>query len=193
MLVLPSSVLFCCTMNEIRSPMAEGIMKRFHGTQVFVDSAGLRQGRLDPLMVEVMGEIGIDMSRHKPKIFASLADDSFDMAIALSPEAQAAAIVDPRPFAAPDYAAVYAQYPHLGPVLPALGYTGAQLEALRKTINAAPVDVVVAATPIDLAGLVRVNKPVVRARYEFAETGAGGLTAVVESFLERSGLAAREE
>lgn len=91
MLVLPSSVLFCCTMNEIRSPMAEGIMKRFHGTQVFVDSAGLRQGGLDPLMVEVMGEIGIDMSRHKPKIFDNLADDSFDMAIALSPEAQTAA------------------------------------------------------------------------------------------------------
>jgi protein-tyrosine phosphatase len=90
-MILPSSVLFCCTMNEIRSPMAEGIMKRFHGTQVFVDSAGIRQGGLDPLMVEVMGEIGVDMARHKPKIFDNLTDDSFDMAIALSPEAKAAA------------------------------------------------------------------------------------------------------
>ncbi len=86
--ILPSSVLFCCTMNEIRSPMAEGIMKRFHGTRVFVDSAGSRQGSLDPLMVEVMAEIGVDMTRHKPKIFDNLADNSFDMAIALSPEAK---------------------------------------------------------------------------------------------------------
>ena len=90
-MILPSSVLFCCTMNEIRSPMAEGIMKRFHGTQVFVDSAGVRQGGLDPLMVEVMNEIGVDMSRHKPKMFENLTDDSFDMAIALSPQAQEAA------------------------------------------------------------------------------------------------------
>ncbi|MBY0510266.1 MAG: arsenate reductase ArsC [Rhodospirillaceae bacterium] len=90
-MILPSSVLFCCTMNEIRSPMAEGIMKRFHGTQVFVDSAGVRQGGLDPLMVEVMNEIGVDMARHKPKIFDNLTDDSFDMAIAMSPEAKAAA------------------------------------------------------------------------------------------------------
>jgi protein-tyrosine-phosphatase len=90
-MILPSSVLFCCTMNEIRSPMAEGIMKRFHGTQVFVDSAGARQGGLDPLMVEVMAEIGVDMTRHKPKIFENLTDDSFDMAIAMSPEAKAAA------------------------------------------------------------------------------------------------------
>lgn len=90
-MILPSSVLFCCTMNEIRSPMAEGIMKRFHGTQVFVDSAGVRQGGLDPLMVEVMGEIGVDMTRHKPKMFGNLTDDSFDVAIAMSPEAKAAA------------------------------------------------------------------------------------------------------
>lgn len=66
-------------------------MKRFHGTQVFVDSAGARQGGLDPLMVEVMAEIGVDMSRHKPKTFDNLTDDSFDMAIAMSPEAKDAA------------------------------------------------------------------------------------------------------
>src|SRR5262245_43559636 len=88
-MILPGSVLFCCTMNEIRSPMAEGMMKRFHGTQVFVDSAGLRQGSLDPMMVEVMSEIGVDMSRHKPKLFENL-DDSFDVAIALSPQAHEA-------------------------------------------------------------------------------------------------------
>ncbi len=88
MQVLPSAVLFCCTMNEVRSPMAEGIMKRFHGNRVFVDSVGVHPGTLDPMMVEVMKEIGVDMSRHKPKTFDRLADDSFDVAIALSSEAQ---------------------------------------------------------------------------------------------------------
>ncbi|TAK99147.1 MAG: arsenate reductase ArsC [Rhodospirillaceae bacterium] len=92
MTVLPSAVLFCCTMNEIRSPMAEGIMKRFHGTRVFVDSAGVHLGKLDPFMVEVMAEIGVDMSRHKPKVFETLEDDSFDMIIALSPHAQHKAV-----------------------------------------------------------------------------------------------------
>ena len=85
--ILPSSVLFCCTMNEVRSPMAEGIMKRFHGDRVFVDSAGVYQGKPNPFMIEVMKEIGVDMSRHKPKLMENLADDSFDFVISLSEEA----------------------------------------------------------------------------------------------------------
>jgi predicted GTPase len=107
--------------------------------------------------------------------------------------AGAAAIVDPRAHAAPEIAAVYAAYPHLAVVLPALGYTSAQLAALERTINATPADVVVAATPIDLAQLIAVNKPVVRVRYEFAEAEEPGLAAAIDAFLERSGLAAREE
>jgi len=91
-MLLPSSVLFCCTMNEVRSAMAEGIMKRFHGNRVYVDSVGAHvSDRLDPLMLEVMKEIGVDMSRHRPKTFDALTDDSFDLAIALSPEAEALA------------------------------------------------------------------------------------------------------
>jgi protein-tyrosine-phosphatase len=90
--ILPSAVLFCCTMNEVRSPMAEGIMKRFHGRRVFVDSAGVHQGKLDSFMVEVMAEIGVDMSRHQPKTLDNLTDDSFDVAIALSVEAKHKAV-----------------------------------------------------------------------------------------------------
>jgi predicted GTPase len=97
-------------------------------------------------------------------------------------QAGAAAIVDPRPFAAAPIAAVYAQYPHIGPVLPAEGYSRAQLEALRETINAADADVVVAATPIDLAALIRIDKPVVRARYEFAEVESPGLAGEIDRF-----------
>ena len=105
--------------------------------------------------------------------------------------AHAARIVDPRPFAAPGIAAAFAQYPHIGPVLPALGYNAAQLAALQATINATPADVVVAATPIDLAALIEVNKPVVRARYEFAESGRPGLAEEIEKFLQRLPAAAR--
>ena len=90
--VLPSAVLFCCTMNEVRSPMAEGLMKRFHGRRVFVQSVGIHTGKLDPFMVEVMAEIGVDMRKHKPKTFDSLEDDSFDVVISLSPHAQHKAV-----------------------------------------------------------------------------------------------------
>jgi len=103
--------------------------------------------------------------------------------------AGAAAIVDPRPFAAPEIAAAYAAYPHLGPVLPALGYSPAQLDALRRTLDAADADVVVSGTPADLAALVRLRKPVVRARYEFADLDEPGLGAHVDAFLARAGLA----
>ena len=98
-------------------------------------------------------------------------------------QAQAAAIVDPRGVAAEPIAAVYAQYPHIGAVLPAVGYHPAQLAALRETINAAEVDVIVSATPCNLAALIDIDKPVVRARYEFAEAGEPGLGSLVEQFL----------
>ena len=84
MQVLPSAVLFCCNLNQVRSPMAEGILKRFHGARIFVDSAGVREGILDPFMVEVMREIGVDMSRHRPKTLTNLEADSFELVIALS-------------------------------------------------------------------------------------------------------------
>jgi predicted GTPase len=99
--------------------------------------------------------------------------------------AGAAAIVDPRAWAPPGIAAVYAAYPHIGPVLPATGYSPEQLSALRETIERAPAEVVVSATPIDLAALLRVHKPVVRARYEFAETGEPTLASHVHRLLDR--------
>ncbi|UCH50088.1 MAG: GTPase, partial [Betaproteobacteria bacterium] len=90
-------------------------------------------------------------------------------------EANAKELVDPRAFAADEIAEVYAQHPHIGPVLPALGYHPEQLRALQDTINAADAEVVVSATPCDLAALLDVKKPIVRARYEFAEAGTPGL------------------
>ena len=104
-------------------------------------------------------------------------------------DAGAAGIVDPRRYADPEMAALYDRYPRLGPVLPAMGYSPAQLAALARSIDDMPADIVVSGTPVDLAALVQLNKPVVRARYEFAEVDPPGLGAAVDAFLERTGLA----
>lgn len=96
-----------------------------------------------------------------------------------------AEIVDPRPFATPLLQAIYRQYPHLGAVLPALGYSREQLEALRQTINATPADIVISASPVDLASLLAINKPVMRVRYEFAELETPGLADLVMDFLDK--------
>ncbi len=89
---LPSAVLFSCTFNAVRSPMAEALLKRRHGQRIFVDSAGVRRGELDPFVIQVMDEIGIDITTHRPKTFDDLEDESFDQIISLSPEAQHRAI-----------------------------------------------------------------------------------------------------
>ena len=72
--------------------MAEGIFKRLHGTRIYVDSVGVRRGEIDPFVVAVMEEIGIDVTRHHPKVFEELEDDSFDVVVSLSPEAQHKAV-----------------------------------------------------------------------------------------------------
>ena len=89
---LPGSVLFACTMNAVRSPMAEALLKAMHGRRIYVDSVGVREGELDPLAVAVLDEIGVDASRHRPKSFDQLEDSYFDLVISLSPEAQHKAV-----------------------------------------------------------------------------------------------------
>lgn len=89
---LPSSVLFACTFNSIRSPMAEAILKHLHGRHIYVDSAGVREADIDPFAVIIMEEIGIDIARHRAKTFDDLEDTSFDLVISLSPEAQHSAV-----------------------------------------------------------------------------------------------------
>ncbi len=85
---LPGSVLFACTTNAVRSPMAEGIMKSLFGHRVYIDSAGVRREEIDPFAVAVMDEIGLDLSRHRSKTIEDLEDTSFDLVVSLSPPAQ---------------------------------------------------------------------------------------------------------
>jgi protein-tyrosine-phosphatase len=89
---LPGSVLFCCTLNSIRSPMAEALLKYLHGKNIYVDSVGVRPSEIDGFVIAVMDEIGIDLSKHRSKGFEDLEDTSFDLIISLSPEAQHSAV-----------------------------------------------------------------------------------------------------
>lgn len=99
----PGAVLFACNFNRVRSPMAEGLLKRLAGDRIYVDSCGLKHTpvavmddeagwRIDPFAAAVMGEIGCDLSGHRAKTFEELEDDSFDLVISLTPEAQHRAV-----------------------------------------------------------------------------------------------------
>lgn len=101
MLALPQSVLFVCNLNSVRSPMAEGLMKRRFGNRIWVDSVGVRKGgQIDPFAVFVMDELGVDLFKHRPKSFDELEDDNFDLIITLSPEAHHRALEFTRTLAA---------------------------------------------------------------------------------------------
>jgi protein-tyrosine-phosphatase len=84
---LPGALLFACTHNVIRSPMAAAFARHLYGNRVFVASCGVRPGEPDPFVATVMDEIGIDLRKHRPQSFADLEDSSFDIVISLSPEA----------------------------------------------------------------------------------------------------------
>lgn len=84
---MPGAVLFACSMNAVRSPMAAAILKHLTGRRVYVESAGVRAGEPDAFATAVMDEIGIDLASHRPRTIQALADTSFDLIISLSPEA----------------------------------------------------------------------------------------------------------
>ncbi len=83
----PQSVLFACTMNTVRSPMAEALARHYFGREIYFASAGLKRGEPDGFAISVMDEVGIDLTRHKPHTFEDLEDSNFDLIVTLSPEA----------------------------------------------------------------------------------------------------------
>jgi protein-tyrosine-phosphatase len=88
----PQSLLFACSHNAVRSPMAEALARRLFGRDVYFASAGVRAGQLDPFAVAAMAEIGVDIASYKPKAFGDLDDMNFDMIVSLSPEAHHSAL-----------------------------------------------------------------------------------------------------
>ncbi|MEJ5327673.1 MAG: cyclic 2,3-diphosphoglycerate synthase [Candidatus Bathyarchaeia archaeon] len=93
-------------------------------------------------------------------------------------------LVNPKPFAVGSIKDTYAQYPHLGAVLPAVGYSETQIAELEETINATACDVVLIGTPIDLGRLIKVNKPTVRVKYELQIISPVCLEEILEDFLK---------
>ena len=95
---LPHSVLFCCDHNAVRSPMAEGLMKKFYGTDTYVQSAGVKSDlEIDGFAIAVCEEVGVELSRHRSRSFDEMeqwGDDmsSFDLVVALSPASQRRAL-----------------------------------------------------------------------------------------------------
>ena len=97
-------------------------------------------------------------------------------------------IVDPRPYAAGSISDTYRAYPHIGPVLPAMGYSAEQIRDLEETINASACDLVLFATPIQLTRIVSINKPAIRVRYEYEDKGSPALQDVLLNELKGKGL-----
>ncbi|MBP7998580.1 MAG: GTPase [Chloroflexi bacterium] len=95
-------------------------------------------------------------------------------------------IVDPRPYAVRSIKATYEKYPKTGPVLPAMGYGGDQMSDLEETINQAPVDLVIIATPIDLGRIIHIKHPSQRVRYELQEIGQPTLTQLLAERFSRN-------
>jgi len=89
---LPAAVLFACSLNAVRSPIAAALMRHLYGKYVYVDSVGVKKGSLDPFAQAVLHEIGIETVPHNPKTFDELEDTNFDLVISLSPEAQHKAV-----------------------------------------------------------------------------------------------------
>jgi protein-tyrosine-phosphatase len=85
---MPSAVLFVCSQNAIRSPMAAAITHHLVGHKVYVASAGVTAGDPDPFVGIIMDEIGLDLTRHRPHSLDDLADNAFDLVVTLSPEAR---------------------------------------------------------------------------------------------------------
>jgi predicted GTPase len=108
---------------------------------------------------------------------------SYGAGIIAAKKYEAKKVVDPRPYAVGSISKVYEDFQHLGDVLPAMGYGTAQMKELEMTINAAECDTVIAGTPIDLGGLLKLNKPVVRVRYRIEEVDVK-LKDIIEDWLK---------
>jgi protein-tyrosine-phosphatase len=96
----PQAVLFACTRNTVRSPMAEALGRHIFGRQVYFASAGVRRGESDGFAIAAMEEIGIDITKHRPHAFEDLEDACFDVIVTLSPEAHHKALEFTRTLAA---------------------------------------------------------------------------------------------
>ncbi len=111
---------------------------------------------------------------------------SYGAGMVAADEFEAAEIVDPRPYAVGSIKTAYTKYPHLGKLIPALGYYEDQLEDLEESINATPCDLVLVGSPIDITRVIDIKKPAKRVRYELEEIGEPTLATILSEFVNQS-------
>lgn len=111
---------------------------------------------------------------------------TFGAGVLVARRYEAGCLVDPRPYATGSLNRTFRQYPHLGPLLPAMGYGPEQVRELEDTIERVECDLVVIATPMDLRRVIRVTKPTVRVRYDVEDRGRPTLTDVMQGVIDKA-------
>jgi protein-tyrosine-phosphatase len=124
---IPASLLFACSENSIRSPMAEALAKRLYGQASYIDSVGVRASDVDGFAAAALDELGIDVHRHHAKTFGDVDPSSFDLIVTLSPEAHHQALEFTRG------AAVEVEYWPVSDPSTAEGSREMRLDAYRRT------------------------------------------------------------
>jgi protein-tyrosine-phosphatase len=125
--MLPASVLFACSHNAIRSPMAEALAKRLYGQTAYLDSVGIAPDALDNFAVAVLDEIGVDLHKHNGKSFDDVDPSEFDLIVTLSPEAHHCALEFTRS------ASTHVEYWPIPDPSAVEGSREARLDAYRRT------------------------------------------------------------
>jgi predicted GTPase len=165
-----------CVVNKVDTATAEGVaavvdsVKRHNSRAAIVLAAS-------PIEVEENGEkvAGKRVLAVEDGPTLTHGEMPYGAAVLAAREQGAAEIVDPRPFAVGSIARVYEEWPHMGPVLPAMGYGRAQMEELRETIARSDADLVLIGTPIDLRRVIEIDKPALRVTYRLQELGEPSL------------------
>ena len=124
---VPPSLLFACSENSVRSPMAEALARRLYGRHSYIDSVGVRAGEVDGFATAALDELGIDIHRHQGKTFDDIDASSFDLIVTLSPEAHHRALEFTRA------AAVVVEYWPVGDPSVVEGTRDMRLDAYRRT------------------------------------------------------------
>jgi predicted GTPase len=152
----------------------------------------VRQRNPHAVIIEAESRVDVDDASRIPGARVLVVEDgptlthgemAYGAGVVAARKLGAAELVDPRPYAVNSLRDVFANYPHIGHLLPAMGYSPHQLSELERTICATPCDLVLVATPIHLARLISINKPSVRVHYRVVERGEPTLATVLEAFL----------
>jgi predicted GTPase len=172
----------CVVINKIDAAAAESVTKvrdnirRINPKAIIVEAAS-------PLTVEnsatILGKRVLVVEDGPTLTHGEM---KFGAGVAAAHKFGASSLVDPRPFAVGSIRKIFEEYPETGVLLPAVGYGEAQMEDLRKTIDASDCDLVIIATPIDLRRTIRLKKPALRVTYELQEIGKPDLDDVLARF-----------